>query len=184
MDARVLLFPSFLLFSLMLGSVAPSGFRNDAPCHGNEAWNWVHPIAPPKGFPLGQVVPFQTDESQFPQESSLLVGGNDIPPVGRGLGARSQCPRLPACSSRRELCWLGLLDPSDQRVTGPVPRRLRGPCSLVPAGVPQGREGSGLQVSVRLPRRASLAPRLGTRFAGQTTTRAEGERLGSRKGQL
>lgn len=92
MDARVLLFPSFFFFSLTLGSVAPSGFRIDASCHGNEAWNWVHPIAPPKGFPVGQLVPLQMDESQFPQESSLLVGGDDIPAAGRGPGARSQCP--------------------------------------------------------------------------------------------
>lgn len=152
MDAGVLLFPSFLLFSLMLGSMVPSGFKNDAPCHWNEVWNRVHPITPPKGFPLEQLVPFQMDESQFPQVLSLLVGGDDIPAVGRGPGARSQPPSLPACSSRRKQCWLGLLDPSDQRELldhCPLPRWLRGPC--LPGSnqvcLRAGRAG-GLQISV------------------------------------
>ena len=41
---------------------------------------------------MGQLVPFQMDESQFPQESSLPVGGDDIPAAGRGPGARSRFP--------------------------------------------------------------------------------------------
>lgn len=129
-DVGVLLFPSFLLFSLALGSVVPSGFRNDAPSHWNGVWNWAHRIAPPKGFPSEQLVPLQMDEPQFPQVLSLLVGGEDSPPVGRGPGARSQPPCLPACSSGREQCWLVLLGPSDQRELldhCPLPRWLRGP---------------------------------------------------------
>lgn len=36
LEAGLLLFPYSLLFSLILGSMVPFGFGNDAPCHWNK----------------------------------------------------------------------------------------------------------------------------------------------------
>ena len=142
----------------MLGGQTPRGVADTwgTPAHGlrGQSWErlWRFPQPPAsRGSRLEGWVG-QMDESQFPQVLSLLVGGDDIPAVGRGPGARSQPPSLPACSSRRKQCWLGLLDPSDQRELldhCPLPRWLRGPCLPGSSQVclRAGRAG-GLQISV------------------------------------